>query len=421
MSAPDSVVVAEQLLAEARALVTSQRGREVRDRHRALLARAIAEAERWTSTADRGAHERAWLTMAAAHAALSEDALHGANQLSLSAQRAPSLDECTEGWVRVAALVQAAHEYARATEAAVRALDSSMPRLVRAGARAAARALAAAEAASALLSARNDAYVFHTAPSFSFGEGWHVAAAAILANITIQIPAGEEGASSGERFLRDAGLLPHVQSARPRPRATKQVTGLVARAFREDASLAQHKLRVAFLGDAPISESVRAFADERMGRRDTPKVLLWIRRGTHQPERNSKPEEIERLVDVIQREGATSVLVGDEAFCPIPEGALDLSLFWKAPLFQGEDRRRAQLQFFEHLRVAHQVRGQLGVTTAGMDGAALLGLPTAYLTEAPNPRMRTWVGAIPGYAEIVRIPGDLEGLATLLRAWIAAP
>ena len=50
--------------------------------------------------------------------------------------------------------------------------------------------------------------------------------------------------------------------------------------------------------------------------------------------------------------------------------------------------RRAQLQFFEHLRRAHGLVGQLGVTTAGMDGPALMGLPTMYLTDAPNVRMR---------------------------------
>jgi hypothetical protein len=31
-----------------------------------------------------------------------------------------------------------------------------------------------------------------------------------------------------------------------------------------------------------------------------------------------------------------------------------------------------------------------------------MGLPTIYLTGAPNPRMRAWVGAVPGYREIVR-------------------
>jgi hypothetical protein len=79
--------------------------------------------------------------------------------------------------------------------------------------------------------------------------------------------------------------------------------------------------------------------------------------------------------------------------------------------------RRAQLQFFEHLKDTHGLVGQLGVTTAGMDGPALMGLPTLYLTDAPNVRMREWVGAIPGYREIVRETGYLERVTLALSEW----
>jgi hypothetical protein len=92
-------------------------------------------------------------------------------------------------------------------------------------------------------------------------------------------------------------------------------------------------------------------------------------------------------------------------------------LFWKDPVFRGDDGRRAQLQFFEHLRDAHDVVGQLGVTTAGMDGPALMGMPTMYLTDAPNVRMRAWVGAVPGYREIVRESGYLERVSGGLTEW----
>ena len=61
--------------------------------------------------------------------------------------------------------------------------------------------------------------------------------------------------------------------------------------------------------------------------------------------------------------------------------------------------------------------GQLGVTTGGMDGPALMGLPTIYLTEAPNVRMRAWVGSVPGYREIVRDAGYLERISAMLRIW----
>jgi hypothetical protein len=79
--------------------------------------------------------------------------------------------------------------------------------------------------------------------------------------------------------------------------------------------------------------------------------------------------------------------------------------------------RRAQLQVFEELRQRHGLIGQIGVTTAGMDGPALLGLPTAYLSAAPNVRLGKWVGAVPGYREIVRQPGYMETLASAIEDW----
>jgi len=94
-----------------------------------------------------------------------------------------------------------------------------------------------------------------------------------------------------------------------------------------------------------------------------------------------------------------------------------MTLFWKDAVFQGVDMRRAQLQFFEHLRAAHGLVGQLGVTTAGMDGPALMGLPTMYLTDRENVRLGTWVAVVPGYEEIVRGEGYLERIDQRLRRW----
>ncbi len=54
-----------------------------------------------------------------------------------------------------------------------------------------------------------------------------------------------------------------------------------------------------------------------------------------------------------------------------------------------------------------------------MDGPALLGLPTMYLTDATNPRMRAWVGALPGYVEVVRDAGYLDGIGAALATWVA--
>ncbi len=138
----------------------------------------------------------------------------------------------------------------------------------------------------------------------------------------------------------------------------------------------------------------------------------------HHPTRNTTSPELVELTRRVLAGGLVPVLIGDAVpRGETPAGAVDMTLFWKEPLFRGADMRRAQLQLFEHLRQAHGLVGQLGVTTAGMDGPALMGLPTLYLSDAPNVRMRTWVGTIPDYREIVRGKDYLERVSDTLRRW----
>ena len=363
-------------------------------------------------------------TLARAHAARAEDALHGAGQLSRSAQRAPTREDCDDGWRCVEAIVVGAEGSARvaAEMAAGVELDRAAVRLVPVVRAAAQRATEAAARARRIVDERNDAYTFHTNNGFSFGEGWYLAAAALLAGVSIQIEPGQPGAPRAEGFLRDAGLGGHLQPYRPRPRAMKQVTEIVARAFEADPVGAQRALRAAFLGAAPISDVVARWGAARLGgavtAEEKPMVLLWIRQGVHDAHRNTQPDELVALTDVVRRAGLTPAWIGDApADVRTPADVVDLVLFWKDPTFQQSDMRRAQLQLFEHLRVAHGLVGQLGVTTAGMDGPALLGLPTIYLTDAPNVRMREWVGAVPGYEELLRRDGYLDRVAQRLAAW----
>ncbi|WP_437688797.1 hypothetical protein [Sorangium sp. So ce176] len=430
----------------ALALATTLHTPGQRERQRRLLERAIEQAdgalaaaaqeraalqdhelaggsERIAATR-RGAHS----TLARAHAARAEDALHGAGQLSLSAQRAPTREACDDGWRRVEAIVTGAEASARAAAISATELEAGSPRsrVARAARAAAHRAEAAAGAARRIIEERNHAYTFHTDNGFSFGEGWYVAAAGALAGAAIQIEPGKAGTPQAEAFLRDAGLSDHLQAYRSRPRAVKQTTEIVARAFKAEPSSAQRRLRAAFLGDVPIPASVTGWVDRRLaearaGRSPRKKVLLWIREGSHHPHRNTTLAELLELTELVQRTGLVPVLTGD-AFRggQVPEGAVDMTLFWKDPTFRQLDMRRAQLQFFEHLRRAHGLVGQLGVTTAGMDGPALLGLPTMYLTDAPNVRMGEWVGAVPGYKEVVREGGYLERVRRGLSAWAAA-
>lgn len=349
------------------------------------------------------------------HAARAEYARHGAGQLSLSAQRAPTCEACDDGWRRVESIVRDAEASAREAARIAEALE---PR-ARAARTAALRAEVAARRARRLVDERNHAYTFHTDAGFSFGEGWYLAAAGILAGVTIQIEPGKPATSHAERFLRDAGLGAQLQPYRSRPRANKQLTAIVASAFRADPASAQARVRAAFLGEAPIPTSVVDWAERKLaGAPVGNKVLLWIRHGVHHPTRNTRFAELEELARRALDAGLVPVLLGDAVRGgEAPSGTIDLTLFWKEPIFRGEDMRRAQLWFFEHLRERHRLVGQVGVTTAGMDGPALMGLPTMYLTDAPNVRMREWVGAVPGYEEVVRDEGYLERVASRLRRW----
>jgi hypothetical protein len=387
-----------------------------RERHRRQLEHAIELAYRVLAateqeSGDAGTSARA--TLVKAHAARACDARHGAGQLSLGAQRAPTCADCDDGWQRVEEIVAVAE--ASAVEAARMAaeLDNN------ATWKAARMAKAAARDARRLVDERNHAYTFHADPGFSFGEGWYLAAAAVLADVAIQIEPGKPQTAQAERFLRDADLGSRLVPYRARPRANKHLPELVARAFNADPLSAQRKLRTAFLGDAPIPQAVIDWIDRRLaGVSAGRKVLLWVRDGKHHPTRNTAYPELVELSRRALTAGLVPVLVGDAVRDgDVPSGAVDMTLFWKDPIFQGADMRRAQLQLFEHLRRAHGLVGQLGVTTAGADGPALMGLPTMYLTDAPNPRLGTWVATVPGYREVVRGDGYLERVSDGLRRW----
>jgi hypothetical protein len=432
---------AARALTEALTIVPRLHERGQRELFRLRLARAIEEADRALVAISvrrvEHIHDDALAaqeitvalrsvraTLAKVHAARAEDASHGAGQLSLSAQRAPTRAACDEGWGRVEQIVLVAEDSARIAASRCSELEMDAPgsAAARAARSAAHKANVAAVAARRIVDQRNHAFTFHTDTTFSFGEGWYVAAAALLASVAIQIEPGTRGTAQAERFLRDAGLSSYVVPYRSRPRAMKQATELVAAAFRANAARAQQMLRGAFLGETPVPSSIVNWIERRMaGASDQRKVLLWIREGVHDRDRNTMPAELAELTRILHVVGLVPVFIGDRL--PLAElagDAVDMTYFWKDETFQGIDMRRAQLQFFEHLRQRHRVVGQLGVTTAGMDGPALLGLPTMYLTESSNDRMRAWVGAVPGYEEVVRDSSYLKHVNSRLLDWADA-
>lgn len=393
----------------------------MRERHRALLEMTVAHIDAALSPAATDSLESsertaAHWTLIQAHAARAEDARYGAGQLARGSQRAPTAEDCEDGWQRVESIVQASEEAASIAAHLAEMLDH--PR----ASKLAARAAAAARKARQLVLERNRAYTFHANPRFSFGEGWYLAAAAVLTRVPIQVEPDQAQTMQATKFLHDAGLGPLLVPYRPRPLANKALPDLVARAFRADPAGAQAKVRTAFLGGEPVPPQIERWVNQRLTACGAQrKALVWVRYGTHHADRNTDHNELVLLCDLLERNELTPVLVGDALRGgSAPDCAADLTLFWKDPLFQEESMRRNQLQFFEHLRRAHGLVGQLGVTTAGMDGPALLGLPTMYLTREPNVRLGKWVGAVPGYEEVVRDAGYLERMAHTLLKWRSA-
>jgi hypothetical protein len=400
-------------LAEATALQGTLHLPGVRDDYRSRLEQVVLLATK----ALEGARENSELgslhwVLLRAQGARAEDARHGAGQLSRGAQRAPTLADCEEGWQRVEQIACTAEVAALAAARFARLLDTAEARTI------ARRAEAAANAARKIVLERNRAYTFHADPGFSFGEGWYLAAAALFAGLSIQIRPGAAQEVQAKRFLLDVGLEGVLRPYRSRPASPKHLTHIIAEAFHADAAEAQRNLRAAFLGDDTPAASLRSWIDGKVGGKPEQKVLLWVRTGDHDALRNTCFDELRQLSELVLNAGLTPLFFGDALPVDlVPIRGVDLTLCWKEPLFQGPDMRRAQLQLFEELRCRHGLVGQIGVTTAGMDGPALMGLPTLYLTQERNVRLGKWVGAVPGYQEVVRGPGYFEIIRTTLQQW----
>lgn len=415
---------AEQCVREAAAQLSQALSEQVSLRRakqsvqfRERLAQAVALAESALEQLQGStplANEARWV-LVQAQACWAEDSRYGAGQLARGAQRAPTLEDCEDGWLRVAEIVADGQWAAQEAERHAARLNQGRAR------RLALQAARAAGLARTLLVERNDAYTFHADPQFSFGEGWYVAAAATLWPICIQIEPQQLLTGAVTHFVEQAGLAGSVVPYRARPRANKALPDLIARGFRADPVAAQQRVRRAFLGDGPMAAAIVDFAAQALHQaKPGKKVLLWVRYGAHHPLRNTAHAELLALCHRVIARGLTPVLVGDGLRGgDVPTQACDLTLFWKQPVFQGMTMRRAQLQLFEVLRAQHGVVGQMGVTTAGMDGPALMGLPTAYFTEQPNVRLGKWVGAVPGYQEVIRGDAFHERISKILDQWSA--
>jgi hypothetical protein len=118
------------MLIDALAQATALHLPGARDHHRRRLEHAIDHATRVLAAADEATASASVIasarsTLVKAHAARAEDARHGAGQLSLGAQRAPTSDACDDGWLRVEAIVTVAEASALAAARMAAVLDDS--------------------------------------------------------------------------------------------------------------------------------------------------------------------------------------------------------------------------------------------------------------------------------------------------------
>jgi hypothetical protein len=401
------------LLEEARALEGTLHHSGVRDGYRKLLEQGIVLVMKALEEPRENAeHTRLRKRLVDAHAALAEDARYGVGALSRSAQRAPTLRDCEDGWLKVAGIVDNAWASAREARCLANIVGGHRSTQL------ASRAERAARSAEDTLQARNKAYTFFTTPSFSFGEGWYLAAASLFDSLLIQVESGTPQEAQALQFLCDVGLRERLVPYRSRPASPKHLTDIIAATFRRDPLKAQAQLRRAFLGEQPAPVPIIEWLSENVGTDTKEKVLLWVRASQHDTHRNTSFIELAQLAQLLLTVGVTPVYYGDAMPSNVNlQGGIDLTLCWKTTLFQGPSMRRAQLQLFEELRQRHRLIGQIGVTTAGMDGPALMGLPTAYLTDAPNVRLGKWVGNVPGYVEVPRHSGYRDKLRGYLQNW----
>ncbi|HSR35682.1 MAG TPA: hypothetical protein VLL73_00760, partial [Desulfurivibrionaceae bacterium] len=214
---------AVSLWAEATALQGTLHLPGVRDDYRLRLEQVVLSATRALGNAVES-QEVALLhgVLVHAFAARAEDARYGAGQLARGSQRAPTLEDCEDGWQRVEEIVCTAEEAAAAAAGYARRLDTARARAL------ARRAEVAAIAARKIVLERNRAYTFHADPGFSFGEGWYLAAAALFAGLSIQIRPGAAQELPARRFLGDAGLDGSLRPYRSRPASPKHLTHIIA-------------------------------------------------------------------------------------------------------------------------------------------------------------------------------------------------
>jgi hypothetical protein len=153
--------------------------------------------------------------------------------------------------------------------------------------------------------------------------------------------------------------------------------------------------------------------------REAPRVFLWVRINKRKPKATAHLEldtSVEGLRQITQRIVAENVerrkagipewiivLAGDSIDLNVPKNKIlkdhcvDMMEFWNDTGWQKSWGRRGQLTLFAWLFARNPQMVNLGMRSGGLEGPALLGIPTIYMEETNNPqreRMMKWVGKV---------------------------
>jgi hypothetical protein len=166
-------------------------------------------------------------------------------------------------------------------------------------------------------------------------------------------------------------------------------------------------------------EPLLNFAEKWLSPLRGPKILIWNRaRNDYEKVRDTSPRLLSQLTQLVRTKGFNPVLFGH----PVknaPRLSCNLTEIWNEP---GIGSHLEQLRFVEHIRRHFDVVGSIGNRSGGMDGPALLGMPTLYLEERDaehQARMFDWTRCMFNYRRVFLDGHEIPDGSTTKQTWLS--
>eukprot|EP00051_Salpingoeca_urceolata_P012250 m.151926 g.151926 ORF g.151926 m.151926 type:complete len:378 (-) comp17427_c0_seq1:443-1576(-) len=158
---------------------------------------------------------------------------------------------------------------------------------------------------------------------------------------------------------------------------------------------------------------------------DGNKYLVWIRNGAREASRDTTQEYLNAMLAAVALQGGVPLLIGQRnGALNINDTNCSLLEFFTDKAFLVNNGFARQLYMFQQLMTCYGVVGQLGVKSGGMDGPALLGLPTITIdvehAVGEVTRMASWGRYMPGYRTVYNYRHKWSALKEYKRAGAGA-